>query len=270
LSEPVVILAGGKGMRLREYTETVPKALLRIGPHPVILHVMNIYAAFGFKRFIVCLGHRGDLIKQYFMNHDWVSHDFAFKMGSAQKKEIRALDENHLDYEITFAETGSETPTGGRVKKIEKYIETDNFHVTYCDGVAEINISELSKFHKKASKIGTMTGVHAMSSFGIVEVNDQSIATSFKEKPVLPGYVNGGFLVFKRDFFDCLTEDSVLEEEPLRSLAAKRELAVFRLEKFWACMDTFKDFERLNTLWEKSYMPHTGFKGRPPWIRNPI
>jgi len=266
--EPVVILAGGKGMRLREYTDMLPKALVPIGPYPVILHVMKIYAAYGFGRFILCLGYRGDLIKEYFMNHEWMAHDFTLKMGPYKDKDVRHHEDTHLDYEITFAETGLDTPTGGRVKKIEKYVEDENFHVTYCDGLADIDIKELTNYHKQMGKIGTVTAVHAMSPFGIIEVNDGGIATSFKEKPVLPGYINGGFLVFRKEFFDYVTELSVLEEEPLRNLAAKDQLAAYRSQKFWASMDTFKDVERLNTLWEKGYMPHTGYKGRPPWVRD--
>lgn len=265
--EPVVILAGGKGMRLRELTDAIPKALVPIGPYPVILHIMKIYAASGFRKFILCLGYRGDLIKEYFMNHEWMTHDFTLKMGSSREKEIRDLEEGHLDYEITFADTGLDTPSGGRVKKIEKYVNSDDFQVTYCDVLADIDIAELMRFHKKKSRIGTVTAVHAMSTFGIIEVDSQSSATSFREKPVLPGYVNGGFMAFKKDFFNYLNEESVLEEEPLRRLVADGQLGAFCLEKFWACMDTLKDVERLNTLWEKGYMPHTGFKGKPPWIR---
>jgi len=265
--EPVVILAGGKGMRLREYTDTIPKALVPIGPYPVILHVMKTYAASGFRNFILCLGYRGNLIKEYFMNHDWIAHDFTLTMGRTGKKAVKEREDNHLDYQITFAETGLETPTGGRVKKIEKYIETDSMHVTYCDGLADIDISELANFHRKMGKVGTVTAVHAMSPFGIIEVNDQGIATSFKEKPALPGYINGGFLIFKKEFFDYLTEESILEEEPLKAIAARGQLSAYRLEKFWACMDTFKDVERLNNLWEKGIMLHTGYKGSPPWWR---
>jgi len=255
-------------MRMREHTDTMPKALVPIGPYPVIMHVMKIYAASGFRRFILCLGYRGDMIKEYFINHDWSAHDFALKMGPAKTKKILDLETGHLDYEITFAETGLETPTGGRVKKIEKYVKEDNFHVTYCDGVADIDVADLMSFHMRQGRIGTVTAVHAMSPFGVIEV-DKGIAISFKEKPSLPGYINGGFLVFKKDFFDYLKQDSILEEEPLRKLTARKQLAAYALDKFWACMDTFKDAERLNTLWVKSYMPHTGYHGKPPWIHEP-
>jgi len=257
-------------MRLREYTDTLPKALVPIGPFPVVLHVMRIYASYGFRRFILCLGYRGDMIKQYFMDHEWISHDFILKMGPTRKKEVRTLvaERHHLDYEITFADTGLDTPTGGRVKKIEKYIETENFHVTYCDSLADIDIRQLTEYHKRMGKIGTVTAVHVMSPFGIIDVDNTGIATSFKEKPALPGYINGGYLVFKKAFFKYLTEKSILEEDPLRIIASKNQLAAYRLEKFWACMDTFKDVERLNALWDKGYMPNTGFRGRPPWVRD--
>jgi glucose-1-phosphate cytidylyltransferase len=267
-NEPVMILAGGKGMRLREYTDRLPKALVPIGPYPVILHVMKIYAASGFMRFILCLGYRGDLIKEYFMNHEWMTQDFTLKMGPTHKKQVQEREEEFLDYEITFADTGLETPTGGRVKKARKYVDTENFHVTYCDGLADIDARDLMNFHKAKNRIGTITAVHAMSPFGIIEIDDQGEPTSYKEKPSLPGYVNGGFLVFRKEFFDYLREDSVLEEDPLRALAAKRQIAAYRLEKFWACMDTYKDVERLNTLWETQYMPHMGYRGKPPWVRD--
>jgi glucose-1-phosphate cytidylyltransferase len=262
-----VILAGGKGMRMREYTETAPKALAPIGPYPVILHVMKIFAAFGYKRFILCLGYKLEAIKEYFMHHEWVSQDFTLKMGSTRTKEVMNQTSSFLDFEITFADTGPDTATGGRIKKIEKYVKTNNFFVVYCDGLSDINISELMKFHKEKGKIGTVAAVHFMSPFGIIDIDEKGNAISFKEKPVLPGFINGGFLVFRKDFFDYLDIDSVLEEEPLRRLVSEGQLAAYRHEGFWACMDTFKDWERLNILWERGYMPHVSFRGKPPWVR---
>jgi len=267
-NDHVVILAGGKGMRMREHTESMPKALVTIGPYPVILHVMKIFAAFGYKRFILCLGYKAQAVKEYFMHHDWMTQDFTLTMGPTETKRVMNRSSYFLDFEITFADTGLDTPTGGRVKKIEKYVDTDNFLVAYCDGLSDINISELVRFHKKMEKIGTVTAVHTMSPFGIIEVDEKGHAVSFREKPVLPGYVNGGFLVFKKNIFDYLNVNSVLEEEPLRRLASEQELAGYRHEGFWACMDTFKDWERLNMLWEEGYMPHVNYRGKPPWVHD--
>ncbi len=265
--EPVVILAGGKGMRMREYSELLPKALVAIGPHPVILHVMSIYASHGFKRFIICLGYRGEKVKEYFMHHEWMSHDFTLRMGPSRQKEIKNEIGDFLDFEITFADTGIDTPTGGRLKMIERHVDRNSFLVTYCDTLGDIDVQALFDFHYRMKTTGTVTGVHAMSPFGILEVEETGLAKSFKEKPALPGYINGGFMAFKSNFFDYLSDSSILEEEPLMTIASTGQLAVYRHEGFWTCMDTFKDVERLNTLWEKGYMPHTGFRGKPPWLR---
>jgi len=259
---PVVILCGGKGMRLREMTEYVPKALVPVGNMPIVLHVMKIYAHYGFTKFILCLGYKGDLIKQYFMNFDLMTSDFSMTFG--QKPVVVSQPSGLSGWEITFADTGLDTQTGTRIKRIENYLETDNFFATYCDGLANVDLFRLLKHHLEKNKIGTLTAVHTMSPFGIVEERD-GIAISFKEKLKLPGLVNGGFFVFKRQFLEYLDDQSVLEEEPLRALTEKGELAVYCHEGFWACMDTFKDFERLNSLWNQGRMLHTGLRGPPPW-----
>jgi len=260
---PVVILCGGTGTRLREQTEYIPKALVPIGSMPILLHVMKIYAHCGFTKFVLCLGYKGDSIKQYFMNYELMSSDVKFRFGGRAK--IIGPRSGLRAWEITFAETGLKTQTGGRIKKIERYVETENFFATYCDGLADVDLHQLLKHHMSMNKVGTLTAVHPMSPFGIVEEKN-GIAISFKEKPVLPGLVNGGFFVFNRRFFDYLNHNSILEEEPLRRLAAERELAVYRHKGFWACMDTFKDFERLNELWETGYVPHAGVRlSKPPW-----
>lgn len=265
--EPVVILAGGKGMRMREHTETLPKALVPIGPYPVILHVMNIFANYGYKKFILCLGYKGQDIKRYFMDHEWMTKDFTLKMGPNNKKTVEHLISDLLDYEITFADTGASTQTGGRVKKIQKYVNNDNFFVTYCDGLTNINIDDLMKFHKQKDKIGTVSAVHTMTTFGVIDIGKDSITTSFREKPSLPGYINGGFMVFKNKFFDYLDEECVLEQKPMKTLASEGQLAAYRHEDFWACMDTYKDVEGLNTLWYNGYLPDTSFKGEVPWMK---
>ena len=265
-NEPVVILAGGQGMRMREHTETIPKALVPIGPYPVIFHVMKIFANYGYHNFIICLGYKGADIKKYFIDHEWMADDFTLSVQENDKKIIKNKVSELKDFNITFAETGQDTLTGGRVKKIQKYVDADNFFVTYCDGLTNINIEKLMEFHTKMDKIGTVSAVHTMTTFGIIDIDENSLATSFREKPSLPGYINGGFMVFKNKFFDFLDDDCVLEQEPMKKLVAKNQLAAFKHEGFWACMDTAKDVERLNTLWYKGYMPDTSFKGKSPWI----
>jgi len=259
---PVVILCGGMGTRLREQTENIPKALAPIGGMPILLHVMKIYAHCGFTDFILCLGYKGESIKQYIMNYELMNRDF--KLRPHAKPEIIGPPSDVRAWEITFADTGLDTQTGGRIKRIERYVDTDTFFATYCDGLADIDLHQLLNRHVSMNRIGTLTAVHPMSPFGILEEKD-GIAISFKEKPVLPGLVNGGFFVFDKRFFDYLDHNCILEEEPLRRLTVERQLAVYRHEGFWACMDTFKDFERLNELWEHHTMPHTGFAGKPPW-----
>ncbi|MFX0133838.1 MAG: sugar phosphate nucleotidyltransferase [Candidatus Hodarchaeota archaeon] len=250
----VVILCGGFGLRLRRETEFRPKPLVKVGPHPILYHIMKIYSHYGYNRFILCLGYKGEMIKEYFLNYDLMDHDFIYNTKTRDKKIFSEAEVE--SWEILFADTGLATPTGGRVKKIEKYIEEDNFLLTYGDGLANIDIDDLYKFHLKMNKIGTLTAIHPMSSFGIIQVNAGEVL-SFKEKPQLEGLINGGFFVFKKDFFDTLKVDSVLEEAPLRYLARTNQLTAYELKGFWMCMDTFKDTTRLNEMWEI---------GNTPWI----
>ena len=254
----VVILCGGKGTRLREQTEFMPKALVRVGEMPVLWHVMKIYSYYGYNNFVLCLGYKGYMIKEYFMNLEWMENDFTLNLKS---KSERIINHNSKveDWTITFAETGLNTPTGGRIKKIEKYIQDENFFVTYCDGVSNVNIKNLYESHLKKNKIATLTVVHPMSQFGIIDVGN-GLATSFKEKPHMEGLINGGFFVFNGKMFNYLKESSVLEEEPLRRLVKEKQLAVYEHKDFWACIDTFKDVERFNDMWEKGNRPWAVWK----------
>jgi len=251
---PVVILCGGYGLRMRQETEFRPKPLVKIGPHPILWHIMKIYSHYGYRKFVLCLGYKGEMIKEYFLNYDVMDNDFIFNVKTREKKII--AEENVEDWEILFADTGLETQTGGRVKKIEKYIDTDNFFLTYGDGLSNVNINDLYAFHLRLNKIGTLTAIHPMSPYGIIQANNGKVS-SFKEKPQLEGLINGGFFVFKKDFFDILNEDSVLEEEPLRYLAKKDQLAAYELEGWWGSLDTFKDVTRFRAMWEK---------GETPWV----
>lgn len=249
---PVVLLAGGLGTRLREQTEFVPKALVKVGSLPIIVHVMAIYSHYGYKKFIVSIGYKGDMIKDYFLNFNYYSRDFTLSLPSGNVK----FNGNSIfdDVEIKFVDTGADTDTGGRIKLVEKYVDTDFFLANYTDGVSNVDISNLVSFHKDKKKIATLTGVHQYSQYGIIDTSE-SLATSFKEKPALPGIVNGGYYVFDKRMFDYLQAESRLENEPLERLTKERELAVYVHDGFWASMDTQKDVNRLNDIWNSNKVP---------------
>lgn len=246
----VVILCGGLGTRLKEETEFKPKPMVEVGGRPILWHIMKTYAHHGFNKFILCLGYRGDVIKNYFYNYEIRNNDFTLTLGSNDVKVHQ--HHNEQGWEITFAETGALNMTGSRVKQIQKYIKGDTFFLTYGDGLCDININDLAKFHKSHGKAGTVTGVLPPSRFG--ELNtDGKLVTSFMEKPQIHdgGLINGGYFVFDKKIFDYLSEESscILERNPLETLAETRQLCVFEHRKFWQCMDTYRDFEYLNGLW---------------------
>jgi glucose-1-phosphate cytidylyltransferase len=249
----VVILCGGKGTRMREETEFRPKPLVEIGNMPVLWHIMKIYSHYGFKEFILPLGYKGSMIKEYFMNFEWLANDFTLELGKGKGRithHVHALD----DWTITFADTGLETNTGGRVKKIEKYIDGDEFFLTYGDAVADVDIPALLEFHRSMGKTITLTGIHPPSRFGVLEVTE-GLARTFREKPTLEGSVNGGFFVCNRKIFDYLDDECTFEQEPLRKLASEEQLAVYDHLGFWQCMDTFKEVESFNRDWAKGVRP---------------
>ncbi len=251
----VVILCGGKGTRMREETEFKPKPLVEIGGMPVLWHIMKIYSHYGFNDFVLCLGYKGTMIKEYFMNFEWLANDFTLELGKGKgrvKHHVHELD----DWKITFADTGAETETGGRVNRIEKYLKGDSFFLTYGDALADVNIKDLLAFHKSQKKIATLTGINPPSRFGVLEVKG-GVAESFREKPVLEGLVNGGFFVLNRKIFEFLDEDCTFEQQPLKTLASAGQLAVFHHQGFWQCMDTFKEVETFNRQWDE---------GKRPWV----
>lgn len=244
----VVILCGGKGTRLREETAFKPKPLVEIGGKPILWHIMKIYSHYGFKNFVLCLGYKGDMIREYFKNYSFYNNDITIKI----KKEEIILENNVTeDWSVTLAETGGETNTGGRIKKIERFIDTDFFLATYGDGVADISISNLIKSHIKAKKIATLSGLHPSSKYGILKIDRKGTVTYFREKPVLKEWVSGGFFVFNKQLFDYLNDNSILEREPFERLVREKELHVYNHNGFWGSMDTYKDMEYLNELWEK-------------------
>lgn len=252
----VVILAGGRGTRIGEETEFRPKPLLEIGNMPILWHIMKTYAHYGFKDFVLCLGYKGYMIKEYFLNYGTMSNDFTLKLGNSKSIKFHS-DHKEKDWSITFVETGLDSQTGSRVKKIEKFIDGDLFMLTYGDGVADLNIKELLKTFKSSGKIGVVTGVHPSSRFGELVIKENRVV-KFTEKPqVKQGLINGGFFVFKRKFFEYLREDNdcFLEREPLEELASDGELAIYSHHGFWQCVDTRRELDLLNNLWEYSQAP---------------
>ena len=251
---PVVILCGGLGTRLREETEFKPKPMVMIGSKPMLWHIMKIYAHYGFKKFILCLGYKGDTIKEYFNHYELMNNDITIELGSSNCCHIHnSHDEN--DWEITLANTGETSQKGARLKRIEKYVDSDTFMVTYGDGVADIDIDRLLEFHKSHGKVATVTGVRPhFLRFGELDVRNNQVI-NFAEKPKYKGnYINGGFFVFNRKIFDYLEdkEDSDLEVGPLGELSDQGELMVYTHDQFWTCMDTIRDVEFLNDLWNSN------------------
>jgi len=245
-----VILCGGRGTRLGEHGVTVPKALIEIGGQPVIRHLMKIYSHYGFDDFVLCLGFLGDKIKRHFVEQQWLNADFTLEKNTNQP--LLKNNETLENWRITFAETGLETNTGGRLKQVQKYLaDEEMFFVTYGDGLANVNLEELVKFHKSHGRIATLTGVHPHSNFGIMKLDDKNFVTEFQEKPVMREWINGGFFVFICEIFDYLEDNSVLEREPLERLAKENQLVAFPHTGFWKCVDTFKDNLEFNQLWNE-------------------
>ncbi len=246
----VAILCGGKGTRLQEKTESIPKPLIEIGGRPILWHIMKIYSHYGFNDFVLLLGYKGDKIKEYFVDGDrWRRHNFTLSTAPGCEPKLELLNQDADDWRITFLDTGLETNTGGRIKKAEPYIDGDSFLVTYGDGVADIDIPELVRTHHRHGKSATVTAVTPLSQFGIMRLNGDGAVREFMEKPRMKDWVNGGFFVFNRDVFDYLQEDSVLEREPLQRLAEADRIRAYQHSGFWACMDTYKDAVTLDNLW---------------------
>ncbi len=250
---PVVILCGGLGTRLREETEFKPKPMVEIGGKPILWHIMKTYAHYGFCRFVLCLGYKGSIIKDYFLNYEAMSNDFTIHLGRQNPLSFRS---NHLeqDFEVTLVDTGLRTMTGGRIKRIEPFIDTETFMVTYGDGLADLNISTLKQFHLAHGKLATLTATRPPSRYGILELDDRSQVIRFREK-VQTDWINGGFFVFNRRVFDYLDADVVLEQEPLCRIAAEGQLMAFQHEGFWIGMDTYREHELLNQMWDSGNSP---------------
>lgn len=247
-----VILSGGIGYRLKEETEFKPKPMVHIGDKPILWHIMKIYAQYGFNEFIIALGYKGDYIKDYFVNQKHFAHNFTIETRTGITKLHKRYTTSAVDnFKITFVDTGLETLPGERILRVKNFIpkEDEDFMVTYGDGVSNINIKELVKFHKKHKKIGTVTGVHPRSKYGLLSWDKETnLVKKFIEKPVLKDRVNGGFMIFKRKFFDYLRPGE-MEHEAIKRLVAEQQLALYIHDGFWHSMDTYPDVENLNLMW---------------------
>lgn len=248
-----IILSGGIGYRLKEETEFKPKPMVRIGGKPILWHIMKIYTHYGFNNFVIALGYKGDYIKEYFLNQKYFAHDFALRTKSGSTNVYKNHETIMDDFNITFVDTGQDTLPGERILRVKQYIpEADkNFMVTYGDGVSNINIKKLVQFHKSQNTIGTVTGVHPRSKYGLLSIDQKSIVKRFIEKPVLKDWVNGGFMVFKKEFFQYIREGE-MEHEALKRLIREKQLSIYIHEGFWHSMDTYPDVENLNRYWDEN------------------
>ncbi len=256
---PVVILCGGEGTRFGPMTQDTPKPLLSIGKEPILMHIMRHYAHYGFRKFILCLGYKGLMIKEYFLDRELRQRDMRLHMAEGRQEFLGQSE--RLDWEITFAETGATTQTGARVRRIAEHVDADRFCLTYGDGVSDIDLAAQMAFHRAHGRIGTLTGVRTRSQFGELVVEGGAVR-AFVEKPPVASLVNGGFFVFERAFLDLIPDDPacILEQDPLEGLAAADQLQVYEHGGFWQCMDTFKDYRLLNGLLDG---------GKAPWVMPP-
>jgi len=253
----VVILCGGKGTRLREETEFKPKPMVTVGGLPLLWHIMKIYAHYGHKDFILCLGYKGEMIKEWFLKYEELMHDFTLSRRDGARR-IEHHEPNRLeDWSITFADTGATTNTGGRVAKIRKYLGKDeDFFLTYGDGVADIDINKTYAAHKEKGKAVTVTAIHLPFNYGVMDVADGH-ARTFDEKPVVYGRINGGFFVCNQKIFSYLSpDDSCVLEHRLKDLARDAQLAAYEHDGFWYAVNTHKEWEEINRMVEI---------GKTPW-----
>lgn len=252
-----VILAGGYGTRISEETQLRPKPMIEIGEQPILWHVMNVYAQHGYREFIVCLGYKGNVIKEYFAHYHLFGSDVTFDFGNS-KNEFTVHNRYHDSWKVTLVDTGKETMTGGRIRRIRKYVGDEPFMLTYGDGLSDIDIEKLVEFHKAHGKLATVTAVQPMGRFGVLQLTPSGEVQGFEEKPQGDGgWVSGGFFILQPEVFDLIDGDMTLwEKEPMSRLAASGQLMAYHHNGFWHPMDTLRDRNYLEDLWKS---------GKAPW-----
>tara|TARA_B100001059_G_scaffold221232_1_gene243995 strand:- start:7980 stop:8747 length:768 start_codon:yes stop_codon:yes gene_type:complete len=250
----VLILAGGFGTRISEYTHSIPKPMVRIGEKPILWHIMNHYSQFGHQDFFLALGYKAELVKEYFLNYSSLYSNFSVDVNSGK---FKTLDQVGLDWKVTAVDTGLNTMTGGRVKRMRDYIGNETFLLTYGDALGNINIDELIKFHQDHGKMVSVTAVHPNARFGELNIQDNQVLT-FAEKPnTKKDWVNGGFFVINKEFFDLIKDGdkTILERSPLEEAARLGELMAYKHDDYWQCMDTKRDHDLLEKLWQSGEVP---------------
>lgn len=257
----VVILAGGKGTRISEESQYRPKPMVEIGGRPILWHIMNIYSSYGFNDFVICAGYKQEIIKEYFLNYylyndDLYKNDVVLDFSNTSKSF--KLNDNVEPWKITIVDTGLETMTGGRIKRIKKYIGNEPFLLTYGDGVSDIDIKELIKYHNKNNKIVTLTAVTIPQRYGVLDLDENNIVKSFREKDNLDGsLINAGFMVCEPKIFDYIKDDlTVFEKEPLEKASKNNEIIAYKHDGFWQSMDSLREKKILEELWNS---------GKAPW-----
>lgn len=244
-----VLLAGGLGTRIREETEFRPKPMVEVGGRPVLWHIMKILSQQGIKDFVICTGYKSEVIKNYFTNYAALNQDFTVTLGDPAGITYHgAHDES--DWTVTVADTGATTQTGGRISRIREYVKGERFICTYGDGIADIDLNALLSYHESHGKAATMTAIQPLSRFGVLDLAEDGSVRKFKEKPQVEGWINIGYFVFEPAVFDYLDDDCVLEQEPLKNLAADGQIAAYPHNGFWQPMDTFRESQMLNKMWD--------------------
>lgn len=252
----VVILAGGYGTRISEESYLKPKPMIEIGGKPILWHIMKEYSHYGFNEFIICCGYKQHMIKEWFADYYLHNSDVTFDFAENNKMTVH----NNVTepWKVTLVDTGLDTMTGGRVKRIEKYVGNETFMLTYGDGVSDVNIAQLAEYHRKHGKLATLTAVSLEQRFGVLDIDDGGQITSFREKSVIDGNrINAGYMVLEPEIFQYIKGDTtVFEKEPLEKVAEQGELMAYQHDGFWQCMDTKREMEKLEALWDS---------GKAPW-----
>jgi glucose-1-phosphate cytidylyltransferase len=251
----VVLLCGGQGTRLREETEFKPKPMVDVGGKPIVWHIMKLFAHHGLTEFVLCLGYKGNYIKEYFLNYETMNNDFTISLGKREEVSIHGQHAEH-EFKVTLADTGADSMTGGRIKRIAKYVDSDHFMVTYGDGVSNVDVSQVLAFHKAHGKLATLTTMKPQSRFGILDLDDAGKVQKFREKPTVEGWVNAGYFVLNRKVLDYIEGDeTIFERGPLERLAAEGQLMAYRHEGFFFAMDTYREYQMLNEMWTNNKAP---------------